>query len=223
MRQTVQVSDKDLQANVTNELSFDSSVDAAHLVVLANAGVVTLSGDVGTLPERHAARRAAMRVAGVQAVTVDIVVRDPGAFGAKDSDIAEAAIQMLGWAVDVPSDAVTVGVRNRVVTLSGTVTRHHEREAAARAVMYLRGVTAVSNTIRLMATASTSDNLKTAIGSAIRRNAQLDAERVEAEVNGTEVTLRGAVRSCAERRQAENVAWAGAGVTSVKNQLTVTA
>ncbi|MGX7674366.1 BON domain-containing protein [Plantactinospora sp. DSM 117369] len=223
MTQTVQVSDKDLRTNVTNELTFDSSIDAAHLVVLANAGVVTLSGDVGTLPERHTAKRAAMRVAGVQAVTVDIVVRDPGAFGARDSDIAEAANQMLGWAVDVPSDAVTVEVRNRVVTLSGTVTRHYEREAAARAVMYLKGVTAVSNTIRLMATASASADLKAAIGSAIRRNAQLDAEQVEAEVNGTEVTLRGAVRSCAERRQAENVAWSGAGVTSVKNQLTVTA
>ncbi|MGI5146284.1 BON domain-containing protein [Plantactinospora sp. CA-294935] len=223
MTRTVQVSDRDLQTNVTNELTFDSSIDAAHLVVLANAGVVTLSGDVGTLPERHTAKRAAMRVAGVQAVAVDIVVRDPGAFGAKDRDIAEAANQMLGWAVDVPSDAVTVGVHNRVVTLSGTVTRHYEREAAARAVMYLRGVTAVSNTIRLMAPASASDDLKAAIGSAIRRNAQLDAEQVEAEVNGTEVTLRGAVRSCAERRQAENVAWSGAGVTSVKNQLTVTA
>ena len=55
MTQTPRRSDKDLQTNVTDELLFDSSVDAAHLVVLADAGVVTLSGDVGSLPERHAA------------------------------------------------------------------------------------------------------------------------------------------------------------------------
>jgi osmotically-inducible protein OsmY len=223
MTQTVRRSDKDLQTNVTDELLFDSSIDAAHLVVLANGGVVTLSGDVGSLPERHTAKRAAMRVAGVQAVTDDILVRDPGAFGAKDSDIAEAANQMINWAVDVPSDTVTAGVRDHVLTLSGTVTRQYQREAAARAVMYIRGVTAVTNTIRLIATTPASDDLKAAIDAAILRNVQLDSHQIKADVNGAEVTLRGSVRSWAERRQSENVAWSGSGVTSVKNHLTVTA
>jgi osmotically-inducible protein OsmY len=223
MTQTVRRSDKDLQANVTDELLFDSSIDAAHLVVLANGGVVTLSGDVGSLPERHTAKRAAMRVAGVQAVTVDIVVRDPGVSGAKDSDIAEAANQMLSWAVDVPSDTVKAGVRDHVVTLSGTVNWQYQREAATRAVMYLKGVTAVANTIRLIATTPASDDLKAAIDGAILRNAQLDSHQIKADVNGAEVTLRGSVRSWAERRQAEKVSWSGSGVTSVRNHLTVTA
>jgi osmotically-inducible protein OsmY len=222
MTQTIRRSDKDLQTNVTDELSFDSSIDAAHLVVLANGGVVTLSGDVGSLPERVTAKRAAMRVAGVQAVTIDIVVRDPDASGTKDSDIAEAANQMLNWAVDVPSDTIKADVRNHIVTLSGTVTRRHQREAARRAVMYLKGVTAVTNVITLTATTLASD-LKAAIDAAILRNAQLDSSQIRTEVNGAEVTLRGSVRSWAERRQSENVAWSGFGVTSVQNHLTVTA
>ena len=143
-----------------------------------------------------------MRVWGVKAVADDMVVRDPGAPGAKDTDIAEAANQMLSWAVDVPSDTVKAGVRDHVITLSGTVNWHYQREAAARAVMYLKGVTGVANTIRLIATAPASD-VKAAIEGAILRNAQLDSHQITADVNGAEVTLRGSVRSWAERRQAE--------------------
>lgn len=220
MTQTIRRSDKELQTTVTEELSYNPSIDAAHLVVLANDGVVTLSGDVASLPEQHAAKRAALRVWGVKAVADDMVVRDTGTTGTKDSEIAEAAGQMLKWAVDVPSDTVKAGVRNHTITLSGTVTWQYQREAAARAVMYIKGVTAVANTISLTATAPAS-GAKAAIDAAIRRNAQLDHREINVDVNGAEVALRGTVRSWAERRQAEYVAWEAAGVTSVQNNLAV--
>jgi len=156
MTQTIRRSDKELQTTVTEELSYNPSIDAAHLVVLANDGVVTLSGDVASLPEQHAAKRAVLRVWGVKAVADDMVVREPGASGTKDSEIAEAAAQMLKWTVDVPSDMVEAGVRNHTITLSGTVNWQYQREAAARAVMYIKDVTAVTNTISLTATAPAS-------------------------------------------------------------------
>lgn len=74
----------------------------------------------------------------------------------------------------------------------------------------------------LTATAPAS-GVKAAIEAAILRNAQLDSREIIADVNGGEVTLRGIVRSWAERRQAEYVAWSASGVTSVKNELAVTA
>jgi osmotically-inducible protein OsmY len=221
MTQTIRRSDKELQTNVTEELLYNPSIDPAHLVVLANNGLVTLSGDVGSLPERHAAKRAAMRVWGVKAVADDMVVRDPGTPGTKDTDIAEAANQMLSWAVDVPSDKVKADVRDHAITLSGTVDWQYQRAAAARAVMYIRGVTGVTNSIFLTATAPAS-GVKAAIEAAILRNAQLDSREITVDVNGGEVTLRGTVRAWAERRQAEHVAWSASGVTSVKNDLAVT-
>jgi osmotically-inducible protein OsmY len=220
MTQTIRRSDKELQTTVTEELSYNPSIDAAHLVVLANDGVVTLSGDVASLPEQDAAKRAALRVWGVKAVADDMVVRDPGASGTKDSEIAEAAAQMLKWAVDVPSDMVEAGVRNHTITLSGTVNWQYQREAAARAVMYIKGVTAVANTISLAAS-TPATGAKAAIDAAIRRNAQLDSRQINVDVNGAEVKLRGTVRSWAERHQAEYVAWEAAGVTSVQNNLAV--
>ena len=221
MTQTIQRSDKELQTSVTEELSYNPSIDATHLVVLANEGVVTLSGDMGSLPERHAAKRAAMRVSGVRAVADDMAVRDPGTSGTKDTDIAEAARQMLRWAVDVPSDTVKADVRDHMISLSGTVTWQFQREAAARAVMYIRGVTGVTNSILLTATAP-PPGVKAAIEAAILRNAQLDSREITADINGGEVTLHGTARSWAERRQAEYVAWSASGVTSVKNDLAVT-
>ena len=221
MTQTIHRSDQELQTNVTDELSYNPSIDAAHVGVSAKDLVVTLSGNVGSLPERHAANRAAKRVSGVRTVSDDLVVRDPGTIGMSDGDIGEAANQMLKWAVDVPADTIKVSVRDHVVTLSGTVAWQFQREAAARAVMYLRGVTALTNSIFLTATVPT-EGLKAEIQAAMLRNAQLDSRAIAVDVAGGEVTLSGTVQSWAERRQAEYVAWSASGVTSVKNGLAIT-
>jgi osmotically-inducible protein OsmY len=221
MTQTIPRSDMELQTSVTNELLFNPSIDAADLAASANDGVVTLSGEVDSLPERHAAKRAALRVHGVKTVTDNMVVRNPGTAATKDTDFAEAARQMLSLAVDVPPNTVKAHVRDNMITLSGTVTWQFQREAAGRAVMYLRGITGVTNDILLTATAPATE-VKTEIEAAILRNAQLDSREITVAVAGGEVTLRGTVRSWAERRQAEYVAWCAAGVTSVKNDLAVT-
>lgn len=142
--------DQDIQANVSEELRDIASIDT-HIGVAVNGGVVTLSGDVGSLSERLAAKRVAMRVAGVTALADELQVHASGASAATDADIAHAASQLLGWAADVPSDTVWVEVRHHVVTLSGSVTWDYQRVAAARAVMYINGVTGVTNTIALHA------------------------------------------------------------------------
>jgi osmotically-inducible protein OsmY len=183
-------------------------------VVLANDGVVTLSGQVASLPQRYAARRAPLRVWGVTAVADDMVVRDLGASGPTDADLAEAAQQLLTWAVDVPADTAKAAVHQHAITLSGTVAWQFQREAAARAVMYLRGVTAVTNTITLTPTAPAS-RVKLAVEAAILRNAQLDSRQIVVDANGGEVMLQGTVRSWAERRQAAYLAYSAAGVTRV--------
>jgi osmotically-inducible protein OsmY len=54
-----------------------------------------------------------------------------------------------------------------------------------------------------------------------KREAVLDARNVQVEVNGSEVTLRGTVRSWTERHEAEKAAWAAPGVTAVHNLITV--
>lgn len=148
MTHTTHRSDQDIQANVSGELRYIPGI-GTHVGVAVNGGVVTLSGEVGGLPERIAAKRAAMRVSGVKAVADELQVRVPGTAGVNDIEIAQAAGQLLSRAVDVPSDTVKVEVHNHVITLTGSVTWDYQRDAAIRAVMYIKGVTGVNNAISL--------------------------------------------------------------------------
>ena len=63
--------------------------------------------------------------------------------------------------------------------------------------------------------------VSTSIKSAFERNALLDANKIQVETSGNNVTLRGKVRSYAEKDEAERAAWAASGVSWVDNQLKV--
>jgi osmotically-inducible protein OsmY len=219
--QTMHRSDQVLQATVSDELLFIPSVDS-HLAVSAVDGVVTLEGDVASVPERLAAVEAAEGVWGVHNVTDRTVVRSAGASGANDDELAEAAKSMLEWSVDVPPNAVKVQVSQRKITLTGVVIWHFQREAATRAVLYMRGITGVDNkiTIHEVTTVSiTTDAVEAAIG----RNLPMYTRAIAVGVHDHTLTLSGTVGSSTQRRRVERLAWAAAGVTTVENNLVIAA
>jgi osmotically-inducible protein OsmY len=217
--QTMHRSDQVLQATVSDELLFIPSVDS-HLAVSAVDGVVTLEGDVASVPERLAAIEAAAGVWGVHNVIDHIVVRSAGASGADDGELARAATSMLEWTVDVPINTVTVEVNQRKITLTGVVTWDFQREAAARAVLYMRGITGVDNKIAIheMATVSVATD---AVEAAIGRNLPMYARAIAVGAHDHTLTLSGTVGSSTQRRRVERLAWAAAGVTTVENNIVI--
>jgi len=56
---------------------------------------------------------------------------------------------------------------------------------------------------------------------AFKRNAEVDANRIQVEANGSEVILKGTVRSWIEREEAERVAWSAPGVSKVDDRIVV--
>jgi osmotically-inducible protein OsmY len=53
------------------------------------------------------------------------------------------------------------------------------------------------------------------------RSAEVDANAITVQVQGSKVILSGKVRSWAEKREAERAAWLAPGITSVDNQISV--
>ncbi|MCU1468087.1 MAG: Transport-associated protein [Actinomycetia bacterium] len=212
--------DNELRRNVERELEWEPSVDERRIGVSVVDGIVTLTGEVSSFGEKWRAERAVERVSGVKGIANELEVKV--ASERSDTDIAKAAVDALKWNVMVPSDKVTVKVSKGWLTLDGEVRWDYQRRAADRAVRDLPGVRGVSNLIQIKPRVE-PDHVKEKIEETFKRVATLDANRITVQVEGSEVTLRGTVRSWVERHEAEKAAWAAPGVTAVHNYITIAA
>jgi osmotically-inducible protein OsmY len=182
--------------------------------------VVTLAGFVASYSDKYEAEKIAKRVAGVKAVANDLEVKLAAANERPDPDIARDAVERLQRDLPYSSKNIKATVRSSWITLDGDVDWDFQRRLAEAAVRHIKGVKGVINLIHVKPTINATD-VKAKIEQALKRSAEVDARHVIVATDGGKVTLRGRVRSWAEREQAERAAWRAPGAYEVKNEIMV--
>src|SRR6202045_4970796 len=205
-------SDSDIKRDVEDELRWDPDVDSTDIAVTVKNGVVTLAGFVKSYSDKYEAEAAAKRVAGVVGLANDIEVRLPGVDQRPDPEIAREAADAIRSQLPISSEHIKVIVKSGWVTLEGAVEWQYQRQTAESAVRRVRGVKGITNSITVKPHIEPSE-IKRQIQDAFRRSAEIDANRITVESRGSEVILKGTVRSWIERQEAERAAWAAPGVT----------
>jgi len=214
------MSDIALRQHILNELEFEPSLDAAHIGVGVEDGVVTLTGYVHSFAEKAIAEQAVARVKGVRALAQELQVRYPQNKKTDDDQIAKRALKIIAWDTTVPDDKMKIKVQNGWITLSGEVEWSYQKTGAEEAVRKLSGVIGVTNLITVRPHADVR-NVKYRIEEALKRNAQLEAKEIRVTVDGGKVTLEGNVPAWHERAVAEKAAWSAPGVSAVEDRIQV--
>jgi osmotically-inducible protein OsmY len=213
-------SNSEIERDVKDELRWSPDLDPSDIAVTVKDGVVTLAGFVKSYSEKYEAENAAKRVAGVVAVANDLEVRLPSVDERPDPEIARDAVHAIKSQLPISSENIKVIVKNGWITLEGEVEWQYQRNAAENAVRKIKGVKGVSNLILVKPHAQPNE-IQKKIEEAFKRHAELDAKRIQVETHGSEVILKGTVRSWFEREEAERVAWSAPGVTKVEDRIVV--
>lgn len=212
--------DDEIRDDIIAELEWDPKIESTEIGVTVKDGAVSLMGVVGSYAEKLAAEQAAKRVRGVRAIAEEIRVRLPSDRSVTDEDIAERIAHVLEWNTSIPDSNIQAEVRNGFVTLTGEVEWNYQRESAKDLIAGIKGVSAVSNMIKVRSRVVKTD-ITREIALALKRNADLEAARIKVDVDGSRVTLNGDVKAWYERKLVEDAVWAAPGVTQVTDNLRV--
>ena len=213
--------DKQLHQDVVEALEWEPSIRHDDIAIGVKDGVVTLSGYVDSFAEKIRAERIIEKMSGVKVLADMLKVKLPGTSLRSDTEIAHEIVSAFRWNIQIPDNHVKAKVENGWVTLEGDVEWYYQSAAAERAVHYLTGVRGVTNLLKVKPPKVSTFEVGQKIKNALRRSAEVDADRITVEARDGQVTLRGTVRSFAERRDAEFAAWSAPGVSAVNDQIVV--
>src|ERR1700757_4673344 len=162
--------DTALVSDVTDELFWNPKIDSAAIAVSAHDGRISLRGTVGSLREKHEAKKAAERVVGVVSVDNELQVKRMSDERRADADLRGDVLQALMLDSLVPS-TVDVKVEDGYVTLTGTADWQYQRDEAESVASNIVGALDVFDEIELRHPTPDQDGVKDGIKKAFKRNA----------------------------------------------------
>ena len=187
------MADDDLRRAVSDELLSDPEIGVdADIGVRVAQGEVKLSGAVARYSDKRAAVNAARRVRGVRSVRdeIEVVAR-------ADADLRSDVLAELELG-HIPA-TVHAEVRQGMVTLTGTVERQHQHDAAAFIAKVVPGVVGVENRIQVRGRSRNGGYVEDSTPAEVGRIGDLDVAGVAASTDESRREL-GAQLAAAARR-----------------------
>ncbi len=213
-------SDPHIQRDIAAELQSVPQLKNCPIEVHVSHGAVSLSGLVGNYSAKLAAEQAAKKVAGVTGISPAQHISVLACFGDTDTDIAARASFMLRWDNRLANEKIKVTVINGHLTLHGEVECGIHGNTTEKIIENLVGLRSVTNLITIKPITACVQ-LQHKINIALERNALIDADNIAVTTNGGTISLRGTVRSFAEKEEAITVAYSIPGVITVQDHLHV--
>jgi len=140
-----------VEEDIRSALDLDPRIpDPGEIAVLAEDGIVTLRGTVGSFRQRRAAVSDAIDVDQDYEIHDELKVRLLDEWQREDAEIRGIALQILMWDVEVPEESVDVKVEDGWITLKGTVSYQFQSDAAYEDVAGLYGVYGITNEIKVV-------------------------------------------------------------------------
>ncbi len=189
-------------------------------------GVITLSGEVPLLINKLDADKHAHNISHAQGVRNEIQVKG----GVSDQQLQAQLAGKLRYdriGYGIVFNSLTLGVRDGVVTVGGSVLDYPSRDSALAIVETTPGVQGVVNNIQVQPTSNFDDQLRIRLAQAIygypamQKYAINPVAPIRIVVNNGHVTLSGVVDSQMDKQIAETQAKSVPGVFSVDDQLVV--
>ncbi|SEK10915.1 BON domain-containing protein [Paraburkholderia diazotrophica] len=213
-------SDNQLRQEVEDELANNPAIDAIRIGVAVADGIVTLTGHVADYAQKVAAEKSALRIAGVVAVVVRIDVKLRETDQRTDEDIGLSVRAVLDWIAGLEEDAIKIKVEKGWVTLSGEVQDGYRSHVAEKNIVHMRGVTGVTNDIKIRGSASSTD-IEYNIRKAIQRHTDREMKHLGVQVDKGNVTLSGRLSSSVERSIVWGAARSTPGVKAIIDRIVI--
>ncbi len=139
-----------------------------------------------------------------------------------DAEIDFDVCETLRWDMRIDDSNILVEVSDGHVRLLGKVLSWSERLWAAEDAARIKGVCTVQNELAIEPEVLRRDeDIARDVRGALNRDRRLDVDRIEVVVHKGIVTLKGEVRTVAERRAAMEAVWYTAGLVDMVDELRV--
>lgn len=214
---------EEIKKDVVDQLYWDGRIDASNVKVEVSEGEVVLTGSVPNYTAYQAAHDDAWAMSGVRNVRNDLTIKyPPGVKVPADAEILSNIENLLLWQPNIDSTDMDVIVENGWVTLRGSVDAFWKKIRAEELAMDLAGVLGITNELAVVPTEKFEDKtIAQDIEAAMERNANINTDLIDVEVENGKVTLTGSVPSLKALRSAQRIAEHTPGVLMVDNEIAI--